>query len=691
MRTRPDAEHRYCGANAAPRRRGLLPLALLALALSASPLHAEEGSAQAVAAPAAVQPHTLEDFLRLDQVETLRLSPDGKHYATVVPFEDRSILSFVNRADGSTTGYVNPGEKAFIGEFFWVTNDRVLFSVEQKFGRDDTAYSTGEIFASNADGSGQQLLFGFRGEGERAHSRINRGRKERAWAELLDRLPNDPDKVLIRVVPWTDRTEPFARVDEMDIHSGRRSEVAKAPVPNALYVTDPDGVVRFASGYEADRRRQTYYRASQDADWELINNEAQSNRIVMPLGFSADGATAYLNVEDAAGGPDAIYAFDVASKEQTLALSSKSVDPDEILYSMSRRAVIGATFMEGKPVMRFFDKKSPDAIVYRSMAASFKGSHIRIGSATADGNEVIVYVSSDRSPGDYYLFNRQAKSADLIFSRSKWIDPRRTAEVRPIQLEARDGLALHGYLTLPPGTEARDLPLVIYPHGGPYNVQDYWEFDTDTQLLAAHGYAVLQVNFRGSGGYGRRHRNIGAREWGKAMQDDLTDATRWAVEQGIADGDRICIYGASYGGYAALMGAAKEPDLYQCAVGYIGVYDLQLMHRRGDIQTRRSGRSYLDEALGEEGLAAVSPVNLAEQIKAPVFLAAGGQDERAPVDHTEAMEKALKKAGVPVQTLIYPDEGHGFFVPEHRREFYTQLLAFFDQHIGAKAAAAEAP
>ena len=640
----------------------------------------------------AVEPHSLDDFLRLDKAQSLKISPDGTHYAIVVPFEDRSILNIVNRADGQTTGYVNPGAKVFIVDFMWATNDRILFSVGQKFGRLDTAYSTGEILATDADGGNQQLLFGFRGEGERAHSRINRGKKERASGFLLDRLPSNPDKVLIRVVPWTDRTEPYARVDEMDIRSGQRKEVAQAPVPNAYYVTDQQGVVRLAIGSEADNRRQTFYRDSADADWELLNNEAQSNTIMVPLGFSEDGATAYLQVEDTKGGADTIYAFDVASKEQTAVLTSDYADPVQILRSMSGRAVIGATYMEGKPVMRFFDKSSPDAIVFRSMAASFKGSRVAINSATADGNEVIVSVSSDRSPGDYYLFNREAKSADLVFSRANWIDPQRTGEVRPVQLEARDGLALHGYLTLPPGVAEPDkLPMVVYPHGGPFGEQDEWRYDGDTQLLAAQGYAVLQINFRGSGGYGRRHRNLGAQEWGKSMQDDLTDATRWAIEQGYADAGRICIYGASYGAYASLMGVAKEPDLYRCAAGYVGIYDLEMMHKRGDIQTSRSGRSYLDEAVGSEGLAAVSPVNLAGQIKAPVFLAAGGEDQRAPVEHTEAMEKALKKAGVPVQSLIYGDEGHGFFDPAHEREYYTQLLAFFDRHIGSKAAATDAP
>jgi len=659
-------------------RAGLL--SLLWLMSAGMSLHAQDTDVQTT--PAAVVPHSMDDFLRRDTIEEIRISPDGKHFAIVVPFEDRSILNIVSRADGSTTGYVNPGANVYVGDFIWASNDRVLLSVEQKFGRLDMAQPTGEIFATNADGSGQKMLFGFRGEGEKSGTRVNRGRKERASGFVIDKLPNERKKVLIAVWPWTDRTEPYSRVEELDIYSGRRKEVAKAPVQRASFVTDPSGTVRFATGAGANNRIQTYYRADADSEWQLLNDESQSNREMHPLGFSADGAMAYLQIEETEG-PDGVYSFDPQSGERQLAFRSEYADPNRALRSISGRAVIGAAFMEGTIKMRYFDRKSADAIVYRTMAASFKGSKVRIDSATSDNRTVMVFVSSDRSPGDYYLFDRDAKSVDLVFSKGEWINPERTAQVLPISLKARDGLALHGYLTVPPGEEPTALPMIVLPHGGPYAVSDQWGFDTEAQMLAARGYAVLQINFRGSGGYGRQHMNAGTQEWGKAMQDDLTDATRWAISEGHADAERICIYGASYGGYAALMGAAKEPELFQCAVGYIGVYDLPLMHRRGDIQTRRSGRTYLDEALGNQDLASVSPVNLAARIKAPVFLAAGGEDQRAPVDHTEAMEKALKKAGVPVQTLIYPDEGHGFFVEEHRREFYQRLLAFFDEHIGA--------
>jgi dipeptidyl aminopeptidase/acylaminoacyl peptidase len=217
------------------------------------------------------------------------------------------------------------------------------------------------------------------------------------------------------------------------------------------------------------------------------------------------------------------------------------------------------------------------------------------------------------------------------------------AAVQPVSFKARDGLTVKGYLTLPPGSDGKRLPMVVMPHGGPFGVYDQWRFEDDSQILAGAGYAVLQVNYRGSGNYGRAFRTAGARQWGGAMQDDLTDATRWAIAQGHADAGRICIYGASYGGYAALMGVAKEPGLYRCAAGYVGVYDLPTMHTHGDIQQRGSGETYLRRWIGErDALAAVSPNRMADKIKVPVFLAAGGEDQRAPIEHSEMMERVEK-------------------------------------------------
>jgi dipeptidyl aminopeptidase/acylaminoacyl peptidase len=231
-----------------------------------------------------------------------------------------------------------------------------------------------------------------------------------------------------------------------------------------------------------------------------------------------------------------------------------------------------------------------------------------------------------------------------------------------------------------------NLQMIVNPDGGAIGPRDYWGFNWETQLFASRGYLVLQLNYRGSGGYGQGFQDKGHGEWGGAMQDDLTDATKWAIEKGYADPERICIYGGSYGGYAALMGAAKEPDLYRCAVGYVGVYDLvSAMFKKGDIKERKSGKRFLEHTLGTDvgERRDNSPAFQAAKIKAPVFLAAGLADQRAPYQHTEKMRDALAAAGHPADVVILQEkEGHGFYKEENNLNLYTKMLAFFDRYIG---------
>jgi dipeptidyl aminopeptidase/acylaminoacyl peptidase len=341
--------------------------------------------------------------------------------------------------------------------------------------------------------------------------------------------------------------------------------------------------------------------------------------------------------------------------------------------------------MDDGVTLRFFDEASPMAMRYRTLEKALPGRGIAITSTTRDGQLALVNAWSDRDPGQYLLFDAQARTANGVFARLSWMPTEAMAPTRKIALQARDGVELHGYLTGPSGAD-RPLPLVVMPHGGPFGINDAWGFDLDAQLLAAAGYGVLRLNFRGSGNYGYRYRRLGAQEWGGAMQDDLTDATRWAIAEGIADPARICIAGASYGGYAALMGVAKEPDLYRCAVGYVGVYDLPAMHAQ-DATSANWARHWANDWMGERStLAARSPVNLAGQIKVPVLLAAGGADRVASISHSRKMQRALERAGVPVQTLYIDSEGHGFRKEEHRRRYYAQLLGFLARHLGGQTA-----
>lgn len=639
------------------------------------------GLAAATPATAAVD---VESYIKKDSFEQIQLSPTGEYYAATVPMEDRTVMVIIRRADNKVTAHVTGGEHSTIDSFEWVSPDRVIVGLAQKFGALDEPQPTGELFSVNAVTGSDEMLIGQRLTGTSLGTKLQGKKAELVAAFLVDELRSDDKNVIISVMPFSG--DPFTRAEMMDAKTGVRQKIVNAPVRNGRFGTDNAGVIRFVSGAGSDNIQQLYYRKGNGAEWQRIPNPAGGSLVQIPIGFSADDQTAYLVVERNEG-PNAIIALDLARMTRTDVLRDDDTDPFEIIYHNGTKIPVGALFMDGKPRAAFFDKQSKEATLHRSLEAAFGGNPVQITSQTSDGRLALVHVWSDRNPGDFYVFDTVAKKAEHLLSKAQWIDPEQMAEMRPIQLKARDGLPLHGYLTAPKGSSGKNLPMVVMPHGGPFDVRDIWVFDSQVQMLAEAGYAVLQVNFRGSSGYGAAFEHAGGRQWGLTMQDDLTDATRWAVEQGIADSKRICIYGASYGGYASLMGVAKEPSLYKCAVGYVGVYDLPTMHTEGDIQRRGSGETYIREWIGDrEALGATSPNRMADRIKVPVFLAAGGEDERAPIKHSEMMEKALRNAGVPVETLYYKTEGHGFYLEEHRREYYTRLLAFLGRHLGGSVA-----
>lgn len=628
----------------------------------------------------------VDNFIRRDKFGDIKISPNGDYIAATVPLEKQTILAIIRRSDNEVTARFGVGEHNHVADFTWVNPERVVISMAEKFGSLDTPQLTGELFAINADGTRPENLIGYRVRGEGLGTKIQPKKVEAVAAFLVDDLPGDDKNVLISVTPFAADT--FSRAERMDVYSGRRVRVTGAPVRNATFVTDNAGIVRFARGSGTDLASKLYYRAGDGAEWTLINDEDTTGRIEMPVGFSADNATAYLQIEHPTG-PDGIVAMEVATGKRTELLRDAVVDPGQYIYKPNSNVPVGVAIANGTWSSRFFDTSGVEARLQKSLEAAFAGSSVTITSETKDGRLALVRVSSDRNPGDYYLFDTVSKKAEFLLASREWLDPEALHPALPVSLKARDGLDIHGYLTRPKGREAGRLPLVVMPHGGPFGIRDYWRFQDDVQVLASAGYAVLQVNFRGSGGYGRAFHHAGGRQWGKAMQDDLTDATRWAVAQGHADGSRICIYGASYGAYASLMGVAKEPDLYRCAAGYVGVYDLPTMHTDGDIQESGSGRTFVEEWIGPRAdIAAVSPTRLADRIKVPVFMAAGGEDRRTPIQHTKMMEQALRKAGASVETLYYDTEGHGFYKPEHRREFYTRLLAFLSRSLGGATASA---
>lgn len=625
----------------------------------------------------------VDRYVKPETYGAVKISPTGEYFALTMTLPDRQVLLIQRRADGKITAKAAGVANSAVADFWWVNDHRVVVAMAEKAGSLDAPVQTGELHGVNADGSNAKLLIGSTNQ-DPATSGAVYDFTGSTWqfAELIDTLPKDPQKALVAISNYS--VEPSTRVVRMDVDTGRTTDVATAPLRRSSFATDADGVVRFAQGMDRENYSRLLYRDSNDGDWRVVNDERSSGVIEWPLGFSADGKLAYMQVQRKSG-VDAIVSFDPASGKRVELLRDKRVDPDFPIYSLDGQVPVGASFVADRRYNAFFDANGAEAKLHAKLEAAFPGHSIVVTSRTRDGTQALVLVSSDTNPGDFYLYDTRDQSAKGLFSRRLWLDPAKMAPSRGVQFAARDGMELHGFLTLPRGGD-KGLPMVVMPHGGPFGVADTWDFDQDAQLLAEAGYAVLRVNYRGSGNYGRTFMHAGARQWGGRMQDDVTDATRWAVEQGVADPKRICLYGASYGAYATMMGLAREPALYRCGVGYVGVYDLPMMYR-DDARQATYVKNWFTEWLGtKDSLAAISPTEHAGKITQPVFLAAGGKDVRAPMDHSKRMEKALKAAGNVPETLYFDTEGHGFHTEEHRRAYYVKLLDFLARSLGGAKA-----
>jgi len=634
---------------------------------------------------------TFADLARHVQYEEVKISPDGHYLAATTVVDGKPLLALVDVAKQSGV-MIKPREGNQVVDFWWVNDRRVLYTEGTKVAGWDRPFSTGEIFAVSADGGGAQLLFGYRASPSFKASLIPQRQPERASAELIDTLRNDENHVLIGVTPWDSGIDgDYTKIFLMDVRDGSKHQVATAPVRMARFVTDHHGVVRFAFAMDSHAHMQVHYREGDGKPWTLLFQGTGENDVPVPLAFNRDDSIVYMSCESP-GKAGAVCPWEVAKQAmQEPVWSSDVASLEGLVYSIDHQDVVGVYSVPAMPTTEAFAPESDTMKAIIALSHDLPGESVRIVSGTDDGTKAVALASSDMDPGTFYLWDATTGKATPLLQRAPWIKPAAMAAKQPIEIKARDGLTLHGYLSTPPGKEqGRHMPLVLFVHGGPFGVRDRWNYDPYVQALATHGYAVLQINYRGSSGYGSAFVQKGYGEWGGKMQDDLTDATRWAIKQGIADAGHVCIFGGSYGGYAALEGAVKEPDLYRCAIGYVGVYDLPMMYSRGDISDWVSGRSYLRYSLGSDPamLAARSPINQLDSLKANVMLIVGGQDTRVPPAHGENLHAALQKRGTPHEWLYKPDEGHGFYDEKNTAELFERVTQFLDRNLGTSSAGA---
>lgn len=632
-------------------------------------------SALLCAAALTATPIPVENFAKPPAVMDMKMSPDGKYLATVVPQSDyETMLIVLDSTTLKPTGGLKSSQNKLVGDFWWVSDTRIVVAVAEKFGGLDKPQMTGHLEAVDYNGKRVTRIYGNEGEqsvGSRTQSRA----ADTGYAEMVHPLPDDEDNAVVAI--WSG-ANPYTDLVRMNVVSGRKKKIASAPIPAATFLVTDDGEPAYAWG-NRDGWHELYVRDAENDEWTLLNSESESGDELHPQALAADGKVYVHRLPSE--GPGTIELFDPATKKGTVLYSPKYAEPAEFLLAADRRSLIGVVEADGAFSTAFFDKNQSQAKLLTALGGSFAGQRVRPLSYSRDGKTLLFTVSGDRNSGEYYLF--EDGKARFLIARDEWLDPATMHAKTPIRFQARDGMALNGYLTLPTDTEKP--PLVVYAHGGPHGVRDDASYDPDVQLLASRGYAVLQVNFRGSGGFGQTYEYAGYKQWGGKMIDDIADGVRWAVEQHKIDGDRVCAYGASYGGYASMMLAVREPELLRCAISYVGVSDLNLMFRRGDIQASDIGEEYLKMVLGEDKaqLREFSPTAHADKIQAAVMIAHGGDDIRVPIEHADVLRDALEEAGHTVDWLIKGNEGHGFYKEAHRVELYQRMLAFLDKHLAA--------
>jgi dienelactone hydrolase len=668
--------------------------ARLALA-AALALSAAAGSA--AEAPAAPAPTGLARFTLHDRFVEASLSPKGRYLAAIALRGGRRSLVVVELATRKVTGTIDPSEGSVAGDFYWANEERLVVELVDQDGTMAGPVSRGEIYAMNANGSGGRRLFGHRVKDMQTGTHIKTAEPDRAWGRVVATLPRDDRYVLISSKSWDEQGDRQEQLWKLDVHSGVKSRVGQAPAPEARFYTDEEGELRLAAALQEDATYRYFLRdRAADSGWREITKLAGFTAASRPVAFVAKRRT--VELWEPLGAGFGFYAVSVETGERKLLGKTEVAPPRAFLRERDGGEALAFESQPDLPTWEVLDGAHPLAKALDGLLSASEGMNARIVSVTEDARLALAYVYGDRQPGRWLLLDVAKHSAEPVLEARPWIDPSQMAEMQAFHINVSDGLRIHGYVTYPrglaPGAKA---PLIVLPHGGPFGLRDHWEFDPVVQLLASQGFAVLQVNFRGSGGYGAAFVEAGWRHWGDRMIEDLLDATRWVVKKGKVDGGRMCTYGVSYGGYAALQAVSLAPDLFRCAVGNAGVYDLTRVEENDEWVTSGRTRGYFRTTLGEDqaALKATSPVFHADKIKVPVLLIHGGRDQRVPIVHAEKLRDALTALGRPPAWLEEPLEGHGFYDEGARLRMSEALVAFLKQHTapapGAAATAAPAP
>jgi len=612
-------------------------------------------------AAGSVKQYDLPDFFGKPERSVFRLSEDGKTLGFMQPYERRQNVYIVPlplngiTPDFTSAKRLTAETERDIAGFFWKGNDTILYVKD--FGGDENYH----LFSVDVKSGSVKDLTPF----------------PKIRASLVDELLEDPEHLLVQ---HNKRDPQLFDVYRINVKTGVSQLVAQNPGNITGWITDHAGQVRIATTTDGVNT-SILYRSSEKADFTAILT-TDFRTTVAPLFFTFDNNALYV-LSNRGRDKTSLVILDpnTATESQPL-FEHPDVDLGGASYSHKRKVLTQVSFTTWKSQRHFFDLETQK--LYEKLQAKLSGYEVAVQSENLAEDTLIIAAYNDRTLGRRYVYSVKTDTLTELGEINPRINPADMATMQAITYTTRDGLTINGYLTVPVKSEAKNLPVIINPHGGPW-VRDSWGYNPAIQFLANRGFAVFQMNYRGSTGYGRAFWEKSFKQWGRAMQDDITDGVQWLIKEGIADPKRVGIYGGSYGGYATLAGVTFTPELYAAAVDYVGVANL-FTFMETIPPYWKPYLSMMYEMVGDPEndkavLRQTSPVFHADKIKTPLFIAQGANDPRVNKDESDQMVAALRKRGVDVQYMVKENEGHGFHNEENQFDFYGAMEAFFRKHL----------
>ena len=603
----------------------------------------------------------LEDFFRNSERTGYQLSPDGSYISYMAPYKDR-LNVFVRRVDETDEHAIritNETERSVAG-YMWADNQRLLYM------KDSAGDENYQLYGVHRDGSDDRAYTAFDG----------------VRTSLIDDLEEQQGVVMIGM---NKRNAEVFDPYRLNIETGELTLLAENPGNIQGWMTDHDGRLRVATAIVDGVNTQILYRDTEDEPFKPVLT-TNFRDVVSFMEFTPDNKEVYAATNLHRDKTILVRMNPATCEELEVLYENERYDIASISYSRKRKKLLSVYCTGHKePVRHYFDAEEEQ--LRQRIKAHFPNQRYGIADTDKAEENYLIYVGGDRTRGSYWHYNALTDEAKKIADLAPWIKSDEMNAMHPVCYTTRDGLQIEAYLTLPDGLTpdtAKQLPVVVNPHGGPW-ARDCWGYSSEVQFLSNRGYAVFQMNFRGSTGYGRHFLEASYKQWGLKMQDDITDGVKWLIEQGIANPNRIAIYGGSYGGYATLAGLTFTPDLYACGIDYVGVSNLFTFMKTIPPYWRPM-LEMMYEQVGHpehdaDQLAATSPALHADKIKVPLFVAQGANDPRVNKSESDQMVEALRQRGVVVEYMVKDNEGHGFHNQENRFDFYRAMERFLKAHL----------